>query len=113
MSGAVGDELGAPVGNHVSGPDVDKCTIGAEDIGTIGTVGAKIGTVGVGAKAIGTIGAKDIGTEESGANQIGRAGAKACSGMAVGAKVGRTVASRKAQTAMARTRDVICSEPGT
>ena len=70
VSGAAGDELGAPVGNHVSGPDVDKCRIGAEDIGTIGTVGAKIGTVGVGAKAIGTNGAKDIGTEEIGANVI-------------------------------------------
>ena len=62
---------------------------------------------------IGRVGATEIGAKEIGATEIGRAGAKARSGMNAGAKVARKVASRKAQTTMARTRGKLYGEPGT
>ena len=86
-------------------------TVGATEIGTVGAT--EIGATEVGAMEIGTVGAKEIGAKEIGAKEIGRVGAKARSGIAVGSTIGSKVASRKVQTAMARSRCVMVGEPWT
>ena len=94
--------------------------VGGNDTPPAGGVNGGLGTVGatdIGATEVGTTEFGTVGAPEIGATEIGKlAGAiNARSGMAVGAKLRprRTVTSRKAQTAMARTRGVICSEPET